>query len=196
MKATLLLAILLAPTGPVDRSGPTIPTPAAICGNQRPMPGNPQGPPVVCQQEAIISPVPLAHGSCGVGCSTHVLVNDAAKSPKIEVGIDMSCPEGVGVKNLSYKIQGQSPVVLVAGSSGKSQFQDDREIALFSSGEIAAACEKALGGSWANGQHANFEMTVVITLWKSIRVEGTCFFMPRQAVYVLRQKVACVDQSF
>lgn len=195
----LTLLVLAPPVAPVG-SLTTLPALAKICvdTDQRPMMGDPHGPPVVCMVDGDAA-FPLKHGSCGAKCTTHVPADDAdaAVDPKVPVRIDFFCPEGVEVRSVSYQLDGQRRVVLRRGSAANT-FSSDREIP-FSKVKVAAACKEALGGTWLNsGKHSNSRERVEARLEKTIELRGGCEGEDklRQSRFRVRLSVTCVDEDF
>lgn len=199
---TILVALLplLAPVAPANDFAAPEPVPvAAICidnDSQRPMMGDPHGPPTLCQMKIGIRFL-LEHGSCGSSCNTHIPVDPAAEPPGIPVRLGLSCPAGQNVEGLSYQVMGQQEIFLVDGDTGSSTYTQSLEVNPFSKAELAAACERALGGRWLpGGSHSNLAEKVETTLKKSINVRGKCAFEPRQKKYQVSLGVLCIDRDF
>lgn len=194
-----LLAPPVAPVASVDALT-TLPSMAKICvdTDQRPMMGDPHGPPVVCMKNGGAD-FPLKHGSCGAKCTTHVPADDkdGAADPSVPVRIDFFCPSGVEVQAVSYQLDGQKRVVLRSGSAANT-LSSDREIS-FSKAKVAAACKEALGGTWPqNGKHSNSRERMETTLEKKIELQGGCEGEDklRRSRFRIRLAVTCVDEDF
>lgn len=191
-----LLTLLAPPVAPVDALT-SLPSVAKICvdANQRPMKGDPHGPPVVCMKDGGAD-FPLQHGTCGADCTTHVPADDAVDL-EAPVRIDFLCPNGVEVRSVSYQLDGQRRVVLRSGSAANT-FSSDRHIP-FSKAKAAVACKEALRGTWPkNGKHANSRERVETTLERTIELQGGCEGGDklRQSRFRVRLNVTCVDEDF
>lgn len=204
MKTTLVLLLpLLVPLAPTDDFlAPELPVPAPICidnDSQRPMMGDPHGPPIVCL-EYLMLPLFFKHRSCGSACITHGPDDPTAPPPTLRVGLSLACPSSLRVWELSYRISGQDEVSLVVGGAGGSEYFESLELAPFSSAELASACERALGGSWLpGGAHSNTSPQISTRLQRSIQVKGKCGSSRspgRSKRYMLSLDVSCVDRNF
>jgi hypothetical protein len=195
---TILVSLLLLapPVAPVD-SLTTLPSMSKICvdTDQRPMMGDPHGPPVVCMKDGDTD-FPLKHGSCGANCTTHVPMDGAADA-KVPVRIDFFCPDGVEVQAVSYQLDGQKRVVL-RGAGAANTFSSAREVS-FSKAKVAAACKEALGGTWLkNGKHSNPRERIETALETKIELHGGCEGEDklRRSRFRVRLAVTCVDEDF
>jgi hypothetical protein len=192
------LAVAAGPQIPGDLTVPPVP-PTCYCG-QRPMPGEPQGPPSFCQQQTADTQVPLQHGSCGAGCMTHSLAA-APALPRVPVQLDVDCPSGQRVQWAAYRLKGQETVVLVGTDTGKESFSTSFEVQPFSTQEVEASCRQALGGSWVPpGKHRNPAKATSVEARRRVEVWGKCALgpaaQPVRHEYLIRVRLTCEDRSF
>lgn len=189
-----LLTLLAPPTVAADRFAADVPPMAMRC-EQRPMMGDPHGPPSVCvmNDEAVLE---VRHGSCGSNCKTHEPTNDGAR-PAVTVRFDFACQESV--KILSYRMLGWQRRSNVARNEEQSSLSLTRDIHPFSADEVKAACARALGGSWPKtGKHANSKPKVETRLEKIMDLFGECVGSDekRQNRSRIQLVLTCKDEDF
>jgi hypothetical protein len=161
-------------------------------------PAAPAGTPTLAQLGGSLAKVPMKHGSCGLDCGTHVLAV-ASGNLDVAVKLGMTCPGGTSVDALSYQLSGRGVTAVIQGNTGKGAVAETRKLQPFSMGELEAACQKALGGSWPlPDTHHNQKKSVKASLEEAVTVRGRCTGWAHAAErsVPLLLNLVCEDRSF
>lgn len=174
------------------------PAPPQVGGGIVAAPQVPVGTPTLAQLGSSSAYVPMKHGSAGLDASNHVLANRMGNLD-MQLKAGMTCPDDRSVIHYSAKPAGGNAVTFVGASTGNDEYSANVTMQPFSANELETACQKALGGAWAEpGHHNNTTQSIKKTISKKIEVWGQCsgWANKTKRTYTVLLTLTCDDKSW
>lgn len=174
------------------------PAPPQAGGGIVAAPQVPVGTPTLAQLGSSSAYVPMKHGTVGLDASNHVLANRMGNLD-MQLKAGMTCPDDRSVIHYSAQPAGGNAVTFVNANTGNDEYSANVTLKPFSADELEAACQRALGGTWASGNdHHNTTQSVKKTISKKIEVWGQCsgWANKTKRTYTVLLTLTCDDKSW